>query len=1211
MMGLGSLGNGGSSSSFSNLSPLAPPFTVDRSNSKPNSNQLLNFSDSSYAGSVPFGQSWQYADPSATGYNFFPKHEIVTDSVPTTCMPLSPEFSPSDSVKPSSNLWSTSNPIANASTDTYSFGHEGYYGPYLPSIVNNDHPPATFNEPSLDALPNSGNIPVNASSQVDYTQSLSGLEYPVSHWSFFSKVADGKQDERKGVDGSFSLGKVNTDALFGYRNCMSQGNSLEGVNIAGEDSGALSGNFTDGVYTGPTSMGHMAAKSYIAQEPIYPSLNSKTTMGSILPVSCQVGLSLGSSNNYLNYENPFTPQEKFFQPHDSCPRDTTSTSKSSPAVVIRPAPSGRRLFTPKTDLHKNVDICKTGASNSEKSDVCDLLKGEESRLPIDSPLKEFSLGTSPPLDFGKIKDTFFPSSSINNQCSTHPCGSNSIEIAVKERYGSQVPYSSAPPVTFTEKCSDALDLHNPNVDSPCWKGAPAFHISLCDSVEAPSQCHLKSKLECSDFGQNNPLFPPAEHSGNSLKKLGEDNLHNHNVYAGIGLSISSEGTGTNNYITKDHRTNDVAKETYAHMDLSSSGGALKFPEDLNKPSKGYNLPQYSENDCQLQSSCGKHQHLSVDEHKYGPTKHSLTEGFMHSGLNLNETLEGGVVALDAAENVLRSPASQEDAKQAQPYQMGSSPKLDVRTLVHAIYNLSELLKSQCLTNACLLEDQDHDALKHAITNLGACTAKKIETKDTMFSQHDTFEKFGESRCSYMGTGTGNAQFMGEVTWDSCRLSNYPMREDKSNNNGKKAENSPLLTPPADALGDSNEELVVQAIKKVLNENFISDEGMQPQALLFKNLWLEAEAKLCSLSYKARFDLMKIEMEKHKSSQGKDLKLNSSVAPEAENDLVSKITTQSPSTLSKSVHIDDSVMERFNILNRREEKLSSSFMEEENDSVKVACDAEDSVTMRLNILRQQGNNLSSSFMEEKTASDLVCNDAEDSVMERFNILRQREDNLKSSFMKEKKGQNVVANDAEDSVKAILNVLRQRGDNLNSSFMEKRKDPDMVANDAENSIKARFNILRQRGDNLNSSFMEEKKDPHMVGNDAEDSIMARLNVLTHRGDNLNSPFMEVKKDLDVVAARSAGMENLGLLKGEVSEDLSANVVIEPYFYHHSVNASESTFGSYADGSMKQFLLSVADDPVVHSSRKAGLGNHHSSGLYDNSSSDWEHVAKDEYV
>ncbi|XP_015070018.1 uncharacterized protein LOC107014564 [Solanum pennellii] len=1174
MMGLGSFGNGGSSSSFSNLSPLAPPFTVDRSNSKTGSTQLLNFSDSSYTGTVPFGQSWQYAaaDPSPTGYNFFPS---VTDSAPTTCnMPLSPEFTPADSVEPGSHFWSTSNPTVNASTETYSFGREGYYAPYVPSIVSNKHPSSAFNEPSLDVLPNSGNIHVDASSsQVDYTQTLSGLEYP--HWSFFSKVADGKQEERKGVDGSFSSGNVNVGASYGYRNCMSKGNSLEGANIPREDSGAA--NFIDGVYTGPSSMGHMDAKSYLTQEPIYQSLNSETAMGSFSPVSCQVGLSLGSSSNYLNYKNPFTPHEKFFEPLDSCPRDTTSTSKSSPVVVIRPAPSGSRFFAPKIDLHKNVDICKTGATNTEKSDVCNLLKSQETWLPIDSPIKEFSLGSSTPPDFDKIKNNFFASSSVNNLCSTRPCSSNSIEIAVKERSGSQAPCTSAPPVTSAEKCSDALDLHNPNVDSPCWKGAPAFRVSLGDSVEAPSPCILTSKVEFSDFGQCNPLFPPAEYSGKtSLKKLGEENLHKHSVYAGNGLSVPSVGTGTNNYTTEELRTIDVTKGTFVPVDLSSNGVILKFSEDLNKPSKGYSLPQYSENDCQQQYSWGEH--LSVDGHQYEPKKHNLPEGYMHTGLNLNDTLEGGVVALDAAENVLRSPASQEDAKQAQPYQKGSSPKLDVQTLVHAIHNLSELLKSQCLPNACLLEGQDYDTLKSAITNLGACTVNKIETKDTMVSQHDTFERLEESHRSYMGTETGHPQFMEEVDRDSCGLDNQPMPEDKSKNNGKKTENSPLLTS-ADDLGDSNEEQVVQAIKKVLNENFLSDEGMQPQALLFKNLWLEAEAKLCSLSYKSRFDRMKIEMEKHRFSQG--LNLNSSVAPEAKNDSASKITSQSPSTSSKNVHVDYSVMERFNILNRREEKLNSSFMKEENDSVKVGSDSEDSVTMKLNIRRKQGNNFSSSLMQEKKASDIVSSDTEDSVMERFNILRQREENLKSSFMGEKKDQDVIANDAEDSVKVRLNILRQREDNLNSSFMEEAKDPDMVTNDAE------------------------------------DSVMARFNVLTRRGDNLNSPFMEVKKDVDMIAAGSADMENHGLINGEVSNDERANVVIDPYFYHHSINSSEgyNSFGSYTDGSgydsMKQFLLSVADDPIVHSNRKARLGNHHSSGLYDNSSSDWEHVAKDEYV
>ena len=63
-------------------------------------------------------------------------------------------------------------------------------------------------------------------------------------------------------------------------------------------------------------------------------------------------------------------------------------------------------------------------------------------------------------------------------------------------------------------------------------------------------------------------------------------------------------------------------------------------------------------------------------------------------------------------------------------------------------------------------------------------------------------------------------------------------------------------------------IVFQAIKKVLEENFHSGEEMDSQGHLFKNSWLEAEAKLCSISYRARFDRMKIEIEKLKSNQKK-------------------------------------------------------------------------------------------------------------------------------------------------------------------------------------------------------------------------------------------------------------------------------------------------------------------------------------------------------
>ena len=56
---------------------------------------------------------------------------------------------------------------------------------------------------------------------------------------------------------------------------------------------------------------------------------------------------------------------------------------------------------------------------------------------------------------------------------------------------------------------------------------------------------------------------------------------------------------------------------------------------------------------------------------------------------------------------------------------------------------------------------------------------------------------------------------------------------------------------------------LQAIKKVLIENFHEKEEAHPQVLLYKNLWLEAEAALCSINYMARFNNMKNEIEKCK------------------------------------------------------------------------------------------------------------------------------------------------------------------------------------------------------------------------------------------------------------------------------------------------------------------------------------------------------------
>jgi len=57
----------------------------------------------------------------------------------------------------------------------------------------------------------------------------------------------------------------------------------------------------------------------------------------------------------------------------------------------------------------------------------------------------------------------------------------------------------------------------------------------------------------------------------------------------------------------------------------------------------------------------------------------------------------------------------------------------------------------------------------------------------------------------------------------------------------------------------------QTIKKVLDENLDCKEDLPSHNLLYKNLWLEAEAELCALSYRARFHRVKREMAKSEAS----------------------------------------------------------------------------------------------------------------------------------------------------------------------------------------------------------------------------------------------------------------------------------------------------------------------------------------------------------
>ncbi|XP_073282333.1 uncharacterized protein [Primulina huaijiensis] len=193
--------------------------------------------------------------------------------------------------------------------------------------------------------------------------------------------------------------------------------------------------------------------------------------------------------------------------------------------------------------------------------------------------------------------------------------------------------------------------------------------------------------------------------------------------------------------------------------------------------------------------------------------------------------------------------------------------------IKTTHYLSEMLLSHLSYDACALEEEDILALNHTISNLDACMSSKTLRPRNKQEPSNLMgyisEKFGE--CHAMGTV------------------DYKHGHAKD---GERVEKSPVFSFLRDDTDLTRDDGMAKSIKMVLEENILYNEEMDSQAKLFKSLWLEAEATLCSISYKARFDRLKIEMEQSKPKSSKDVaatmqKVHISPAPSTSSKLTYK------------------------------------------------------------------------------------------------------------------------------------------------------------------------------------------------------------------------------------------------------------------------------------------------------------------------------------
>ncbi|XP_057463373.1 uncharacterized protein LOC130753369 isoform X3 [Actinidia eriantha] len=1135
MMGLGSFANGGSSSSSSNLSALAPPFTVDRFNPKPNSNPLANFTEPPYA--VPFHSSfpnWQYSHPSASRPDLFYNIESEFDSIRTTYLPTANDYGylGSHSVSSSNAPMPSLIPNVSSAADRFTFLQyssaipsncvepKEYYPPLVPPVVDDAIPLMTLNEPSYDLLSPTHVGPLGGTSQVDYTRSLSGLEYTPPWSGIWNRLADEEQGKQVGRDGNFCL-EGNSDTGSYVHKYMKQGAcTAEGLGKCEEVSAVSHRKCIDDLgreqqILSPIT-GKLNDKPLSLQDLMFISSASRRTpisgLSSTLQESHARVPSTESATSFWNHQMAYSASyDECFQSLGSCMKDLISIKKSSPALVIRPPPSVDTVST-KTNLVSSADVNSIGnvAAINNKDFVCYSPSNQNEPLLTLSYGKELCSDSSrPSLLTGRSDHVFVASSSIRKE--ELPNAKDGLDHISKSKKEIQLPDINVPDgftlaldmakgFTSVEKSSDISDSHNPAEDSPCWKGAPASRFSSSKAAEAGTPQNVMKKLEESNgFYFQQTLISP--HCADDTVK--ENIVHQENGYVELGSLLCPERVSSNaNRPTGEHSSANSVKAGLDYLKSCSSNG-VQYSNDIDKGSKEYVTPNDSKNDSDLEPPPTKKLDLDKGEFISG-REFKFCADIANDGLNTNDATDDGTVPLHGVESTSCSPCSAENInKWGKLYATESTPKMNVQILVDTIRNLSELLLFQCSNNASAVSDQDREALKHIINNLGVCVPMKnvsvTPTRESKFTQ-----QFSSHECQNLPDLKGFTAGRPSVTKESGASSHgqfdhNSIDEERRNMNisGKEVEEFPDFASLRDDADMEKDDNMVQALKEVLEKDFDGEEEMQAETLLYKNLWLEAEAALCFVSYRARFNRMKIEMEKCKTHKAKDVTESTKAVEKLLNSKVSPDLNEIPKAVEKPPNSKDS-----------------------------------------------------------PNSTTLLDDVEASALARFHILKCRDENSSS----------------------VSTEGRRLTEVAGTGFTDKRNHATLL-HDVEASALAGFHILQCR-------------------------------------DEKNSVSIEGRRLTEVAGTGFADKRNHGSFIGDLSGGSSLDVNVEPYSQYSSGNNSKvDECGSYTSPrdheTMKDFHICATDDQVIQSCRKNGLGNRFPSGWCDSSSSEWEHVLKDEFA
>ncbi|XP_024025659.1 uncharacterized protein LOC21386167 isoform X2 [Morus notabilis] len=1006
MIGFGSYGNNGgpySSPPSSNLSASAPPFTIDRS---PNTGYMPLvdlLEQSSRTGTLNNSSSlhnWLPPRSPTSETNFFSDPNLELNSV------ASPN-NPYNYASLNTHLPHLSTSVS-ASADAFSYAQCGdgvakpYYFSFLSPPTQKDGSLVVPDQTSYDWLSSSSHVAVTAldgSSNKDYSQRSGDSKKPAQWGGLWNGFSEWEQGNQGLFDGSFCCSKESDIPVSSmYENFMNQEtHSPKGLNRGEEamrlnrgkeafhginnlDSDKHGGsvnaeNFNDKSFSGKTSnfLPADCSRSFLESLSGFPD--------SGLESPCfMIGTSSGHQIPYG------ASNEKHLKQH------ATDSAKSSPTPVIGPPVAGSG-FSPSNNAPfkiVNLGSCKTDADMCSKK-APSFIDADGVKPAFDSSKLSIHLDIDDPASLGSYVTK--NEEMLNKEC----ISSDTLHHVLIPKSGPQtsnVPHegfkldlNTNENINSVEDSSENVDHYNHAVDSPCWKGVPATRSSPFDASVPETK---RQEVFSNSNVQTKQIFQLNTGDKVSSQKR-NDNMMCH------------EFGSPENGLEFPLNTSPAAKSTFSDR---KSDDIVKIGSDLE--TKG------------IQHSNDIHEHGSRST-GCSDLKSSLNgeQNIQRNGLiseNINEALQCVSPRLPfPMENIISSSVEDASTKLNKSNEGPSSPTIDVPVLVSTIRNLSELLLFHCTSGSYQLKQKDLETIQSMIDNLSVCASKNSEK--TVSTQDSTSEKYTSD---YLGDKNHKGFTLNKLQVTKTAGPILDLLADQNVHKGNKyyvagKENDELLdsvSVRAD-VDIVDEDKAIQALKKVLTDNFDYEEEASPQALLYKNLWLEAEAALCSMSCKARFNRVKLEMENPKLPKSKDAHGNTittemdkvsrsevspdlnganTLSPKAKGCATTK--SQESSVLSTNAE-DDDVMDRFQILRCRAKKSNYGIVADKdkpsspkvsphsNKVGKILPEAnEETGSSKPDIRRQASSN---------SSTDKPSNDYEASVMARFHILKSRGDN----------------------------------------------------------------------------------------------------------------------------------------------------------------------------------------------------------------------------